>query len=290
MPTGEPTSKSISAEVAGLFDKIREQARDYGRLMTELDTLARSTAAQGERVREECDFMHAAGEESLKHVEDTMRSALSTLEHKASTLDSLYEQLSTIEQTRSSLQELSAVLQTQKREIEKIIKTSENQIRRIAEDSYLHFETRVALQFQQIKDDIRVLDNKLVGLLDLHRREMRLVQDDIDQFKNKVTETKYIVDETTKIVTTMIEEAEQRIETKLFHAQLSIQNQYAAAASNAEPLPSMDTSSGSYAGRREVDLLRDRVKGLEKNVTSLRTISIGLAITAMIIALAALVL
>ncbi len=289
MSTGESTSKSISAEVAGLFDKIREQARDYGRLMVELDTLARTTATQGERVREECDFVHAAGQESLRKVDDTMRSALSTLEHKASTLNALYDQLSTIEQTRASLQELSSVLQTQKKEIEKIIRTSENQIKRIAEESYHHFETRVALQFQQIKDDIRVLDNKLVGLLDLHRREMRLVQDDIDQFKNKVTETKYIVDETTKIVTTMIEEAEHRIETKLFNAQLSIQAQH-TIATHAAPLPAIDASLGAYAGRREVEQLRDKVKGLEKNIATLRTISIGLAITAMLIALAALIL
>lgn len=285
MSTGESPSKSISAEVAGLFEKIREQARDYGRLMVELDTLARSTAAQGERVREECDFMQAAGRETVRRVEDTMRSALTTIEHKATTLNALYDQLSTIEQTRASLQELSSVLQTQRREIEKIIKSSDNQIKRIAEETYLNFETRVALQFQQIKDDIHVIDNKLIGLLDLHRREMRLVQDDIDQFKNKVTETKYIVDETTKIVTTMIEEAEQRIETKLFNAQLALQAQHLASVS-IDPLPPLETSSS--VSRREVDSLRDKVRTMEKSVATLRTISIGLAITAMLTALAAL--
>jgi len=281
-------SKSISAEVAGLFDKIREQAREYGRLMTELDTLTRQTSLQGERVREECDFMRAAGQESIRRVDEIMNKALSTIDHKASTLNALYDQLSTIEQTRNSLQDLSSVLQTQKREIEKIIKTSENQIRRIAEESYHNFETRAALQFQQIKDDIRVLDNKLVGLLDLHRREMRLVQDDIDQFKNKVTETKYIVDETTKIVTTMLEEAEQRIDSKLFNAHLAIQMNN-SASSAAEPV-SVDVNTSTYAGRREVDQLRERLKGLEKSLASQRIVSIGLAIAAMLIALAALIM
>lgn len=283
-----PESKSISTEVAGLFDKIREQAREYGRLMAELDELVRQTSAQGDKVRQECDLMRTTGQQSLKHVDDTMKQALATLQHKASTLDALYEQLSSVEQTRTSLQELSSVLQTQKREIEKIIKSSENQIRRIAEESYHNFETRAALQFQQIKDDIRVIDSKLVGLLDLHRREMRIVQDDIDQFKNKVTETKYIVDETTKIVTTMIEEAEHRIDTRITNAQLAMQAQQHSTAASAELSSSSD--SGSSAARREVEALRERVKVMEKAIASQRTVSIGLAVTAMLIALAALIL
>lgn len=284
-------SNSISKEVAGLFDRIREQAREYGRLMEELDRLTRETAEQGERVHRELEEFRSEGRTTLKRVEETTQQALSTIEHKASTLNELYTQLSTIEQTRTSLMELSSVLQTQKREIEKIIKTSENQFRRIAEESYHAFETRVALQFQQIKDDVRVLDNKLIGLLDLHRREMRQVQDDIDQFKNKVTETKYIVDETTKIVGTVIEEAEQRIDSKLMNAQLAIQHQLQSnTIVPSETSSAATVPEGAFVARRDVDQLRERVRTLEKNVGTQRTISISLAVAALILALIALVL
>lgn len=283
-------SKSISSEVAGLFDKIREQAMQYGRLMEELDEFARQVARQGEQVRDEFVALKESSRETIRTIEDNSREALSTINHKAATLNELYDQLSTIEQTRRSLLELNKVLQTQKREIEKIIKTSENQIKRIAEESYLGFENKVALQFQQIKDDLHVIDTKLLGLLDLHRREMRQVQDDIDQFKNKVTETKYIVDETTKIVGTKIEEAEQRIDTKLAAAQIAIQHQIQEAMAQL-PEPSSTGSDGTpaaAASRRDVDLLRDRIKNLEKNVSTLRSVSIALAVGACMLALVAL--
>lgn len=279
-------SKSISNEVAGLFDKIREQALQYGRLMEDLDESARQIARHEENIRAEFVLLKDSSRETLKLVEENSREALSTINHKAATLNELYDQLSSIEQTRRSLLELNRVLQTQKREIEKIIKSSETQIKRIAEETYLGFESKVALQFQQIKDDIHLVDSRLLSLLDMHRREMRQVQDDIDQFKNKVTETKYIVDETTKIVGTMIEEAEKRIDIKLGAAQASLQHRIQEATLiTSEPVV-LDNSSN--VSRRDVDVLRERIKGLEKSVVSLRSLSIGLAAGALILALLAL--
>lgn len=279
-------SKSISNEVAGLFDKIREQALQYGRLMEDLDESARQIARHEEHIRAEFVLLKESSRETLKLVEENSREALSTINHKAATLNELYDQLSSIEQTRRSLLELNRVLQTQKREIEKIIKSSETQIKRIAEETYLGFESKVALQFQQIKDDIHLVDSRLLGLLDLHRREMRQVQDDIDQFKNKVTETKYIVDETTKIVGTMIEDAEKRIDIKLGAAQVSLQHRIQEATLIASEPAVLDNSSN--VSRRDVDVLRERIKGLEKSVVSLRSLSIGLAAGALILALIAL--
>lgn len=288
----ETGSKSISKEVGGLFDKIREQALQYSHLMEELEQLARDTALQSGQMREEFEQLREANQGALRRVESTSEETLSTISHKASTLNELYNQLSSIEQTRQALQELNVVLQTQKREIEKIIKTSEAHFKRIADESYLGFENKVAFQFQQIKDEIRVLDKKLLGLLDLHRREMREVQDDIDQFKNKVTETKYIVDETTKIIDAMIEDAESRIDSKILHAHTTVRHQLSQMEQNiADAVGDKDSSGGMDAStRREVEQLRARMRSLEKNVGSLRSISIGLAIAALVLALVALVL
>lgn len=284
-------SKSISKEVSGLFDKIREQALQYSQLMEELEQLARTTALQSEQMQKDFEQLRGTNHDALRRVENTAQETLSTINHKAATLNELYEQLSSIEQTRQALQELNAVLQTQKREIEKIIKTSEAHFKRIADESYLGFENKVALQFQQIKDEIRVLDKKLLGLLDLHRREMREVQEDIDQFKNKVTETKYIVDETTKIIETMIEDAESRIDSKILYAHATVRQQLSQMEQNIIDANEKDSSASSdHTSRHEVEQLRARIRGLEKNIGSLRSISVGLAITALILALIALVL
>lgn len=288
----ETGSKSISKEVGGLFDKIREQALQYSHLMEELEQLARNTALQSDQMQRGFEQLREANHDTLRRVEHTAQEIFTTINHKATTLNELYEELSSIEQTRQALQELNSVLQTQKREIEKIIKTSETHFKRIADESYLGFENKVAFQFQQIKDEIHVLDKKLLGLLDLHRREMREVQEDIDQFKNKVTETKYIVDETTKIIDAMIEDAEGRIDSKILHAHATVRQQLSQME---QTMLDANLDKGSMGmpevlGRHEVEQLRTRMRGLEKSVGSLRSISIGLAITALILALIALVL
>ncbi len=277
-------SRAISAEVAGLFDKIRSQAREYCDLMDELRSQAASNRQHSKQLQDGYQELRRSTTEALQRMEQLSAEALRSIEEKSHAISRIYQELDSIEKTRNSIVKASQDISARRAEVDKLLKSSEKQIRSLVNEGFGDLENKMALQFKQIKDEAYGLDQKMVGLMDLHRREVKMIQDDIDEFKSKVTETKYIVDETTKIVETMIAEAQEEVERKIGSARIEVDRMIKGIAlpehmEDDQVRKSLDALLGKNTAQGE------RLKELESKIARAQLLAVTTSIAAIVLAL-----
>lgn len=275
-------SNAISAEVAGLFDTIRKQAHDYCRLMEQLEQRADAMTRLGDELRAEFGSLSEANSTTLRRVEETTETTLQTIREKSGDIERIHAELSNIEKTRDAILNANRDINARRSEIDKLLKTSEQRINQLVGDGFLDLEKKIALQVQQLREELHRLDQRQINLLDKHRRETKMIQNDIDEFKSKVTETKYIVDETTKIVEVMIDEANDEMERKIGSARREVEKMIMAVEL---PEHSSDADHGSRIQTlaNENNELRRRLGTLQTRVSTLQFLAVGCGLGAIIL-------
>ena len=275
-------SNAISAEVAGLFDTIRKQAHDYCRLMEQLEQRADAMTRLGDELRAEVGSLSESTLAALQRVEETSETTLQTIREKSSDIERIHAELSNIEKTRDAIVSANRDINARRSEIDKLLKTSEQRINQLVGDGFLDLEKKVALQVQQLREELHRLDQRQINLLDKHRRETKMIQNDIDEFKSKVTETKYIVDETTKIVEVMIDEANDEMERKIGSARREVEKMI-MAVELPEQRSDADHGSRLQTLANENSELRRRLGTLQTRVSTLQFLAVGCGLGAIIL-------
>lgn len=276
-------TKAISQEVAGLFETIRAQAAEYTSLMLQLRETTEQTSLQTQILHNEYEKLQKKTQVILGDVQQNSQSALKVISDKSEKIDIVYRELDTIEMIKNSLVDLGKTLVRQRNDYEKWQKESESYLQKISSESYSTMEGRVAFQFQQIKNDMHNFDQRLISLLDLHRRDTRNIHGDIDDFKSKVTETKYIVDETTKLVQDMISEAERNIGSMIAHGHLEVDKKIRDSTVPEVQTDIFERAIGelqkhSVAQREKIKVLENRTSSVIKSVMYGAVASIAISV------------
>ncbi|MFN8360995.1 MAG: hypothetical protein U0264_13860 [Candidatus Kapaibacterium sp.] len=238
--------KSISPEILGLFGTIRQQAHEYNRAFEHFQKESLEIARQNSQLQALIRDSERRADDTIVHLNAAVSSALLEIQQKAESIEGLYNELNSIHELKSSLEKLYLSFEERNAELSFVIDSIKSLVQKQVDKEFSKSEKRVELSISQMSNQLVSLDQRLWGLQDQQRRSHSLLSDEIDNFKSKVTETKYIVDETTRIVETMIDKTERDMEEKLKKVKADIENQVTQAKYSIEAITRSETEKDNH--------------------------------------------
>lgn len=201
-------SNTLSQEIVGLFDTVRKQADAYVNVFELLTRKSYELDRQRTAAQKELVAFKAESERCLQHTGQRLEDTLTDFAHKIHHIEEIYGELEQIRQFREELQELKQVLENRSVELDTIIHSIRAVVKKEADAESAKIERRVATKLMAMENDLATFDSRLYSIQEFQKREVVSLGEEIDRFKNKIAETKYIVEETTRIVNDTIERAE----------------------------------------------------------------------------------
>ena len=281
-------ASTLSQELLSLFDIVRRQADEYTENFSSFSRKSRELdAVKNNMQRVLLEFSKRSAEE-LEITKTNSESTITTLQSKLDFVDVVYKELEIIQKFADSLQELKASLYSKHLELDSILKSIHHHVKAETDKVFLKSESKVASQITRIENEQTALAGKVNTSLETYRREINSLGEEINRFKNKVTETKFIVDEATKIVGETILAAEKNFEEKLNTRDLEIDKKVASGLESF-------LKDSNY--QRTVERLGSEVTSISKKVNSKQNnpqskimIAIGISAFAVILSVVAIVM
>ncbi|HYF02199.1 MAG TPA: hypothetical protein VEC36_02400 [Patescibacteria group bacterium] len=273
------TTKAVGPDIVELFDIIRMQAQEY----TEAFAIIRQEATTAREQREAMQKMVRKFEQdhnfAMTELREMVDKTLQVFEEKTNYIRKTHSELAQIHSLRQNLEELRTTFGSHNSRLEAATKGVHKLVERQVGEEFSKLERKVAHRLKQDQEDIAMFDKRLQAIQDYQRRELNTIGEDVDDFKNKITETKYIVDETQKIIEFMISRAEADFELKIEQMEVMLEEQKKALKITS--LPKMESQSSSPADQLSAlnSRMDKRIKQLEKRLS---TITIATAFAAIV--------
>lgn len=273
-------TKAISSQVLGLFDTIRSQAHEYSRAFEQFQKESLEISRMHSAMQVQIQDMEHRSSELAIQLQQNVSDALVNIQHKAASIEGLFNELESIHELKTSLELLYNSFEERSAELSFLVDSVRSLVQKQVDKEFLKYDKKNELAFDQLRSYNLSQDQRLWTLQDQQRRGFALLSSDIDTFKNKITETKSIVDETTKIVENMIQTAETQLEEKLVEVRASIDEQLTKSlkdlTTNITPEKQFEDEFNSLY-QREIALER-QIETLEKKHTTLLWSTIAFAV------------
>lgn len=265
-------TKAISSQVLGLFDTVRLQAHEYSRAFEQFQKESLEISRMHTALQVQIQDMEHRSNDSAIQLQQSIASALLTIEHKAASIVGLFDELESIHELKASLEKLYNSFEERSAELTYVIDSIKSLVQKQVDKEFSKFEKKSDLTFDQMRTQILSQDQRLWTLQDQQRRAFSMLSSDIDSFKSKITETKFIVDETNKIVENMLSTAETQMDQKLMEVRMFFDEQLAASLRSLKsnivvPDKQFSDELDSFY-QREIALKR-QLTGLEKKYNTL---------------------
>jgi hypothetical protein len=257
---------SISQEVLSLFDRIRKQSDEYVMvhdLMTkksyELDRTRHSAHQQ-------LLTFHTEAQKSISEFVAESTRTLESFKDKISNIEQLYTNLDDIKALAKNLDSLKSSLESKSLDLDTMLHSLRYYIKNETEKEFINQDKRLATKISRIENDVATFDSRLYYIQEQSKREYSTLSEDIDRFKNKVAETKFIIDETTRIVNDTIERAEEEFNKKINNFNKALDGRIAEAMTNF----TLEQHDGSFNSKVSMDVnqLLQRVQSTESKLNT----------------------
>ena len=264
-------TKAISSQVLGLFDTVRLQAHEYSRAFEQFQKESLEISRMHTALQVQIQDMEHRSNDSAIQLQQSVTSALLSIEHKAASIGGLFDELEGIHELKASLEKLYNSFEERSAELTYVIDSIKSLVQKQVDKEFSKFEKKSDLTFEQMRTQILTQDQRLWTLQDQQRRAFTMLSSDIDSFKSKITETKFIVDETNRIVENMLITAESQMDHKLMEVRSFFDEQLAVSLksikTNIVPDKQFSDELDSFY-QREIALKR-QLTGLEKKYNTL---------------------
>lgn len=199
---------ALSNEIVGLFDRVRQQADSYSAAFEMLTRKGQDIDRQRQGIHQTLMSFKSEGEQHIASFDSAAATTITEFKLRIAKVEELHTGLAQIHQLRDSLIELQSRLESRSVELDTIISTIKHNVKKETKAEFMQQERKIASKLQALENEVTSFDSRLYTIQEFQKREVLNLGDEIDRFKNKIAETKYIVDETTKIVTNTVENAE----------------------------------------------------------------------------------
>ncbi len=248
---------TLSRELVELFDNVSKQADEYIDMFNLLRRKARELDGTRTEMQQYLHSFRAECTDELAAHRQNMEQVLQELSDRIDFVQSVYEEMDGIHQLKEALQELRSSYHNRTVELDTVIHSIRTYLRKETETEFLAQEKKLALKIQNMESQLTSFDTRLYNTQDLHRREFMSISEEVNRFKNKITETKFIVDEATKIVNETVELADKNMNEKIRKYSVDIE---------AKMKTALDAMSAESTLKNKVDKLRVDVNNIEKKV------------------------
>lgn len=272
---------SISQEVLSLFDRIRKQSDEYVVVHDLLTKKSYELDRTRHSAHKQLLTFHSEGQKCIKDFLEESSQALDSFKDKISNIEQLYTNLDEIKHLAETLGSLKSSLETKSLDLDTMVHSLRYYIKNETEKEFINQDKRLATKISRIENDVATFDSRLYYIQEQSKREYSTLSEDIDRFKNKVAETKFIIDETTRIVNDTIERAEEEFNKKINNFNKALDGRIAEAMTNF----TLEQHEGSHNNKLsiEVSQLLQRVQSTEAKLTTSAMIAFSALVIAIIL-------
>ncbi len=210
--------QTLTPEVVAILSEIREQAHKYNLAFENFEELLRKSEAlqvQSDRhlAKLERETLRLASEFQKLTEEST-----SKIDAKIISIDYIFNELDTIQKIKHSLETLEATFKKNTATLSVVVENIKTLVVRQVEKEAEHLSRKINASNDESKESFSVVNQKIEEMQVQQRRDFVMLDEEIGSFKGKVQETKYIVDETVKLVNILVEKAEKELYNKFNEA------------------------------------------------------------------------
>ncbi|MBX7156498.1 MAG: hypothetical protein K1X91_16200 [Bacteriodetes bacterium] len=279
---------TINYDIIGLFDKVRKQADAYANIYEMLTRKSYELDRQRHDTHIATLDFKQRSETSLKQFQDDSRKIQDKFQHEISHVEELYNELYKISEISKDVEQLQFLLNSRAQQVDEMIKTISSIVKRETEKEFLSIEKKIATKIQYVDNLVATFDSRLYSIQEFQKREVTVLGDEIDRFKSKIAETKYIVDETSKIVHNTVENAELQFNEKMNKFYIEVEDRVNKVIFDLTT-EKQNLSARAGASGSDITYLNNRVKELSNKVNFSAVVASVIGVIALIISLLAII-
>jgi BMFP domain-containing protein YqiC len=201
-------SQQLGNDIFSLFTTVRAQAVEYNRAFERLDNeVARIEDLRHRLEKDAAAMQHSAGELEKK-IHNSLQNALSSVDERAEYVAKIYIELDTIKQVKENINTMLIAFEEKSSELNHIVGNVKEMVQKLVEKEMFRYDKKVETAMEEIRGLGRATEQKFLAMQDQQRRNFTYLSEDIDNFKSKVPETRFLVEEMMNSVRSMIEVAE----------------------------------------------------------------------------------
>lgn len=279
---------TINYDIIGLFDKVRKQADAYANIYEMLTRKSYELDRQRHDTHIATMDFKQRSETSLKQFQDDSRKIQDKFQHEISHVEELYNELYKINEISKDVEQLQFLLNSRAEQVDEMIKTISSIVKRETEKEFLSIEKKIATKIQYVDNLVATFDSRLYSIQEFQKREVTVLGDEIDRFKSKIAETKYIVDETSKIVHNTVENAELQFNEKMNKFYIEVEDRVNKVIFDLTTEKQNLTARAGASGS-DITYLNNRVKELSNKVNFSAVVASVIGVIALIVSLLAII-
>ncbi|RMF34083.1 MAG: hypothetical protein D6747_05585 [Chlorobiota bacterium] len=277
--SGIPVSQSLLE----LFSTVRQQAEQYKAVYETLMRKAYELDQFRATAYHEFDQLKHSVQDLQQMLRGSVESELEQFREHISLVERMYTELATIEQLRVSLTKLEERFAKRTLELDAILLSIRQMVESATDERFGKLEDYIASKLRTIEGDVSTLDSHIYAMQEFFKKEIAELNEELARYKKKIPETRYILDETSKYIVSMLEEAERRFNDKLDDYSAQVDERIGQALSRL--FGNTDLASDlARANARAQEIIR-RADALERRMSLSVWISLVLGGVALILAL-----
>lgn len=278
-PSGIPVSQSLLE----LFSTVRQQAEQYKAVYETLLRKAYELDQFRATAYHEFDQLKHSVQQLQRALRRSVESELEQFREHVGQVERIYSELATIEQLRDNLIKLEERFAKRTLELDAILLSIRQMIESATDERFGKLEDYIASKLRTIEGDVSTLDSHIYAMQEFFKKEIAELNEELARYKKKIPETRYILDETSKYIVSMLEEAERRFNDKLEDYSAQVDERIGQALSRL--FGNTDLASDlARANARAQEIIR-RADALERRMSLSVWISLVLGGVALILAL-----
>jgi len=205
----------VSQSLLELFGTVRQQAEQYKAVYETLLRKAYELDQFRASAYHEFDQLKHSVRQLQHSLQSAVESELTQFRDHVQDVERIYGELAAIEKLRENLSKLEERFVKRTIELDAILLSIRQMVETATDERFGKFEDYIASKLRTIEGDVSTLDSHIYAMQEFFKKEIADLSEDLARYKKKIPETRYILDETSKYIVSMLDEAERRFNDKL---------------------------------------------------------------------------
>jgi seryl-tRNA synthetase len=208
-------SVPVSQSLLELFGTVRQQAEQYKAVYETLLRKAYELDQFRASAYHEFDQLKHSVRQLQHSLQSAVESELTQFRDHVQDVERIYGELAAIEKLRENLSKLEERFVKRTIELDAILLSIRQMVETATDERFGKLEDYIASKLRTIEGDVSTLDSHIYAMQEFFKKEIADLSEDLARYKKKIPETRYILDETSKYIVSMLDEAERRFNDKL---------------------------------------------------------------------------
>jgi len=208
-------SVPVSQSLLELFGTVRQQAEQYKAVYETLLRKAYELDQFRASAYHEFDQLKHSVRQLQHSLQSAVESELTQFRDHVQDVERIYGELAAIEKLRKNLSKLEERFVKRTIELDAILLSIRQMVETATDERFGKLEDYIASKLRTIEGDVSTLDSHIYAMQEFFKKEIADLSEDLARYKKKIPETRYILDETSKYIVSMLDEAERRFNDKL---------------------------------------------------------------------------